>query len=449
MLITKANSKEYKIWTALAVILILLFFSGWFLSKADLQHELKMASQESKDSFKLISILVKEKLQKRNYKETQNFIVNWGEKSSEIVEINLSTKNGFQLAYYKAPIITSHKIIETDKLTYSYTGLANLTIHRSIDNIYLNHKRIVYQYLVGYFLIAIILYLLVYFNLHTYMQKQQLIVESQQRNEALLALKKSESKYRKLIDNLENYYFFYSHDTKGVFSYVSSSITKILGYTQDEFLSHFDSYLTNERINKKVDSFTTKSLAGKQQLPYKISIYHKDCSIRYLEVTETPLFDKDHKVIGVEGIARDITDKYHIAQEKKEQQRLLQSVMNGISDAVMVINSDYSVSMMNSSAQNIMNKSLILDVNSPKCYEISHHRSSPCTGKQHPCPLNLVLENKTSTSVIHEHIIGDKIRQVELSASPLKDENGKVYAIVESIHDISSLLQTQNELNES
>ena len=58
MLITKASSKEYKIWTALAVILILLFFSGWFLSKADLQHDLKMVSQESKDNFKLISILL-------------------------------------------------------------------------------------------------------------------------------------------------------------------------------------------------------------------------------------------------------------------------------------------------------------------------------------------------------------------------------------------------------
>jgi len=453
MLITQTKRKEYKIWSALAAFLFLLFLSGWFLFKAHLQHEIEAVSKESKDSFKLISMLVKEKLQKRYYKEAQNFIVNWGEKSPEIVEVILSTKSGFKLVHYvdadKVLKIKSHKIIETADIFYSYAGIANLTIHRSIDTIYQNHRILIYQYLTGFALVAIVLYLLVYINLRTHKQKQQLVEENNQRKKALIALHKSESKYRQLIDNLKKHYFFYSHDTDGIFTYLSQSITEILGYTQKEFLNHYETYLTNEPMNKQVYLYTTKTIEGKQQLPYTLSIYHKNGSVRYLEVTENPVFGDNNQVIGVEGIARDITDIYHVEQERKEQQQLLQSVIDGISDTLMVINENYTVSLMNSAAQALINKDIIKDINSPKCYEISHHRSSPCSGTDHPCPLNLVLENKGFTSVIHKHITGvDNVRQVELNASPLKDKNGKVYAIIESAHDITKLLQTQKNLNE-
>jgi len=113
-------------------------------------------------------------------------------------------------------------------------------------------------------------------------------------------LSESESKYRRLIDNLKKYYFFYSHDREGIFTYVSQSITEILGYTQEELFNHYETYFTNELMNKQAHSYTRKSLAGEQQSPYRLSIYHKNGSVRYLDVTEIPLFDENNKVIGVE-----------------------------------------------------------------------------------------------------------------------------------------------------
>ena len=38
-------------------------------------------------------------------------------------------------------------------------------------------------------------------------------------------LKESESKFSRLVENLENEYFFYAHDSNGVFYYTSPSIT--------------------------------------------------------------------------------------------------------------------------------------------------------------------------------------------------------------------------------
>ena len=150
-----------------------------------------------------------------------------------------------------------------------------------------------------------------------------IISDISKRKESLELLEKSESKYRQLIENLGANYFFYTHDTDGIFTYVSDSLTLMLGYAPEEFLTSFDAYFTDEDMNKNVSSYTHKSILGIQQEPYQISIYHKDGSIRYLEVTELPLFNKYNEVIAVEGIAKDITEHLSIQDELHRQKDIL------------------------------------------------------------------------------------------------------------------------------
>jgi diguanylate cyclase (GGDEF)-like protein/PAS domain S-box-containing protein len=128
-------------------------------------------------------------------------------------------------------------------------------------------------------------------------------------------LAQSEKKYRTIINNLHGYYFFYSHDTDGVFNFLSDSITEILGYTKDEFMTHYSRYFTDESINQEAVKYTDLSIKGIQQDPYIVGIYHKDRSVRYLEVIETPLFDENGTVISIEGIAKDVTKEYLLNQE--------------------------------------------------------------------------------------------------------------------------------------
>jgi len=130
-------------------------------------------------------------------------------------------------------------------------------------------------------------------------------------------VKRTQNKYERLVNSLNNYYFFYSYNTNGVFEYVSNSVTNIIGYSIEEFLIHYDSYLTDDPMNDIVKDMTNRAIDGKEQKPYILSIYHKDGTIYYFEVTEFPIFDVDGKVTEVEGIARDITEQYKI-QEKLE-----------------------------------------------------------------------------------------------------------------------------------
>lgn len=134
-------------------------------------------------------------------------------------------------------------------------------------------------------------------------------------SKASYMLAQSEKRYQNIIDNLHEYYLFYTHDTNGVFTFLSDSVTEILGYSKDEFLKHYSEYMTDEPINKKVIEYTNLAIKGEQQKPYVVSVYHKNSSIKYLEVTEIPIFDEDGNISHIEGIAKDITREYLMQQE--------------------------------------------------------------------------------------------------------------------------------------
>ena len=136
-------------------------------------------------------------------------------------------------------------------------------------------------------------------------------------------------------------------------------------------------------------------------------------------------------------------------QALKKQQQFLQGVVDGSADPMMVINRDYTISLMNNAAKSSIHSAFIADIKNPKCYEVSHHRNQPCTGKNNPCPLKMVIEQKQVVQVTHNHpSINGESQFVELSAKPLLDDKGEVYAIIESAHDITLHRKNHLQLSE-
>ena len=156
------------------------------------------------------------------------------------------------------------------------------------------------------FVLMISLFILLY---RDYLYQQKLI--------------KSENKYRTLIENIKQSYFFYRHNEKGVFTYVSNSVYDILGYQTSEFLVHYNTYLTDNPINKLVTTYSDNAIAGINQSPYKLEIYHENGSKYWLEVTETAKFNKNGDFISVDGIAKDITADIRVDNLIENSQTIL------------------------------------------------------------------------------------------------------------------------------
>ncbi len=153
-----------------------------------------------------------------------------------------------------------------------------------------------------------------------------------------------------------------------------------------------------------------------------------------------------------ENIISDIRLKAEIEnnlKQEKQHHRYLQSIVDTVHDPIMVIRADYSVELMNSTLKQILPSLKIADEKNPKCYEISHHRSTPCDSNEYACPLKDVLESRETTTVIHNHnnTSGEK-SYIELIATPLFDKDEKCIGIIESARDITTHIEIQEELRE-
>jgi PAS domain S-box-containing protein len=137
-------------------------------------------------------------------------------------------------------------------------------------------------------------------------------------------LKRNEEKYRRLVEVLRGDYFFYTHDTVGVFTYVRPSITNVLGCTQAEFLVHYSEYLSDNPINTEAMGRTEICIRGEKQPPYEVEVLNKGVGVRLLEVTEEPLLDRNGKVSAVEGRAHDITKRKNAEEQLRRTQESLQ-----------------------------------------------------------------------------------------------------------------------------
>jgi len=120
-------------------------------------------------------------------------------------------------------------------------------------------------------------------------------------------LQNSEQKYRSLVENLRDEYFFYQYDKNRVYTYLSPSITNILGYKTDDILKHDQTFLTDHPDNENIKDFIARSLNGEQMPAYEIEVFDKKGHKCCLEVLENPVYDDNGEYIGFEGIAHDIT----------------------------------------------------------------------------------------------------------------------------------------------
>ena len=109
------------------------------------------------------------------------------------------------------------------------------------------------------------------------------------------------------IQENEKVEIHYQLDCEGRFNYVSPSVTSVLGYSEEEFVSHFRDFLTDNPVNRNIDVYLDACIQGKPSTPYEIEIYDAGQCIRWLEVTISPVYNGQGHCIGVEGLMRDIT----------------------------------------------------------------------------------------------------------------------------------------------
>ncbi len=168
--------------------------------------------------------------------------------------------------------------------------------------------------------------------------------------------------------------------------------------------------------------------------------------LREVEVHCSPIVVAGRSLLC--SIVHDISKRKQAERQLEERNQFLQSVIDGVSDPIMVIATDHRVIKMNRIAREQLMPGYAKQ-EEPRCYQVSHASESPCSGDEHPCPLEQVQENGESVTVIHHHVTSKGRRIIELNASPLFDQEGKIHAVIEVARDITDRLQTEELLSEN
>jgi len=258
--------------------------------------------------------------------------------------------------------------------------------------------------------------------------------------------------YSQLLGNVvnessEEVYIFECASLK--FTYLNKAALSNIGFTLDEakHLTPFDikADLDNDLFSEELASLLAEH-ESYRTLSFEATMKRKDGSI-YPAETKIQAMEVDGRIQFV-AIMRDITEHLALLSEQEQEHEFVQEVIDGVADGVMVINKDYSLQLINKAARKGLDYDKVADSQNPKCYEVLYQRSKPCKGDDRPCPLKDAIETKQQVTVTHYREHNGERNYVEILAKPLMNAVGQVTGVVESVHDITDLMLSQQRLKE-
>jgi len=306
------------------------------------------------------------------------------------------------------------------------------------------------------------------------------------------ALRRSEKKYRNLIDNSHD--IIYTLTPEGVFTFVSSGWTMLLGHPVDQVMGKpFQPFVHPDDI-AGCQSFLQKTIeTGQRQSGVEYRVLHVDGSWSWHTTNAMPLRDETGVIIGLEGNAKDITERKQAEEElqaaneemeatleeliaieeelrnqyqqlQKHEQALrdseqrLADIINFLPDPTIVIDKEGQVTVWNQAGEELTGVKT-MDILGKGNYEYA----LPFYGARRPILIDQVLFPKEETGKQYNSLYRDKetiTAETDLpvvhgesrffsgKASPLYDTRGNLVGAIESMRDMTDRKAIEKALEE-
>lgn len=135
------------------------------------------------------------------------------------------------------------------------------------------------------------------------------------RKELLKEVQNKHALLKGIMDSIPDIVFY--KDCNGVYRGCNSAFEKFVGKKEAQIVGNDDYYLTDRDWSDYYRSADREVLGSKVNKKYDAEYTNSDGSKTIFETLKTPCFDSENNVVGIIGIARDITDR-----RKKEEEIL-------------------------------------------------------------------------------------------------------------------------------
>ncbi|TFG17896.1 MAG: PAS domain S-box protein [Promethearchaeota archaeon] len=245
------------------------------------------------------------------------------------------------------------------------------------------------------------------------------------RTQAEEKLKKSEKKYKEIIESIQEGYF--EVDLEGNFTFFNDTFRNMSGYSKEELLEKNYRELTDqENANEILNSYNAVFKTGQKKKNLQFKYYNKQKEEVIVEHSVDLIYDSDGNKIGFFGLGRDITEKYNLEQELKQSEAMYRLITENAYDLISIINQKLRfeyvneepfLSILGYSKEEILGKS-VLNLILPEERERSLKILSEGLKKGEG-----ILETKI------QHKNGDLL-WVEVKGKTFRDKDGKIKGIL-------------------
>ena len=279
-----------------------------------------------------------------------------GKKAAELVTEILGGKDPKNI-----PVVTespNHYVFDYDALKRFNVKFSVLPLEKTIINLpstfYTRHKSVIwigFGVLIGFFAIVVVLSINILRRkraerdlqkAHDELEKKvrdrtvdlkaantDLQNEIQERKQVQEALRKSEEKYRSLVETISDW--IWEVDNRGVYTYSSPKVSDLLGYPPEDILGKtpYD-FMPPEEAKRVGRLFEAVVAAGGPFHGFENSNIHKDGHFVVLETSGVPIFDADGNLKGYRGVDRDITERVQFEAQLRHQAQIIRQVHDSV-----------------------------------------------------------------------------------------------------------------------
>jgi diguanylate cyclase (GGDEF)-like protein/PAS domain S-box-containing protein len=161
---------------------------------------------------------------------------------------------------------------------------------------------------------------------------QGIILDITDRKEAIEELRESEMRYRNLFENAND--LIYIHDLDGNYVSCNQAAERVFGFTREEVLNmNMKEVVAPEHLLLTRQMLAEKIAAGTKQTVYEAVCIAKNGRRVTLEVNSSVIY-KNGVPVGVQGIARDITERKLTEEALRESEKRSRDLFENANDLI-------------------------------------------------------------------------------------------------------------------
>jgi len=249
-------------------------------------------------------------------------------------------------------------------------------------------------------------------------------------------LRDSEQELSTILESMQDTYF--RVDRQGRIRRVSASVYELLGYRADELVGQAIERLYVEREEHRSVLRSLAVLGGRIQ-NLELAMRHRDASTVWVSVNAQYVYDADGRVVGVEGTARNVTDR-KVAEAERHK---LASALRQTADAVVITDREGVIEYVNPAYEAVTGHTSAEAVgNMPSLVKSGHHDQ-----RFYQHLWETILAGEVYSEVFVNRRKDGSVYYEAKTITPLKDGRGRITHFISTGKDITEQMQTQEKLH--